>query len=438
MASRSRAAELLPLVPAAAIPLIFLHRRYQAHTSIGPVDVFGSDVAIAVTVAAALVAGLWWGFKPLRRPRTLWAVAGALLTLIVVSCFWTPADHTQKHLISAAKIIEYALLAPSVVLLLRRRVDVDRFLAVFIAWSAAASGWGLLQFVGLVNEFAGKNPGQREPSFLGVEELAAVSGVTLAIGFAWIVFGRRDRFVVATLVSGAVGTVLAASVFTFSGVVLAALAASVVGARSHLLTRRSVLALWAIVIVVGAGVFALRTSDISPFVGFLGHAKPSATTSADIQTGSQRVMLGYIGLRMWLDHPLLGIGFERSVDQYGPYLGAARRRFPGQSPSGFPSPAHEWGVQNLWIQALADLGVVGFALLVATFAVGIVLALRAPAGAAVLGLVVAGWLLTTVGSWNGLGMIAGLPIDALTWMGLGLAAVAWTVEDTAKELASVQ
>jgi hypothetical protein len=54
--SRLRAADLLPLVAAAAIPLIFLHARYQARTSVGPLDVYGSDIAIAATVAAALVA----------------------------------------------------------------------------------------------------------------------------------------------------------------------------------------------------------------------------------------------------------------------------------------------------------------------------------------------------------------------------------------------
>ena len=163
MNSRSRAAELLPLTPAAAVPLLFLHRKYQAHASLGPVDIFGSDIAIAVVVAAALVIGWQLGWAQLWRPRALWIAAGALLALFVVSCFWSPADQTQTHLITAAKYIEYALLAPALVLLLRRRIDVDRLLFVMIGWSVAASGWGVLQFLGVVNEFRGKNPDQREP-----------------------------------------------------------------------------------------------------------------------------------------------------------------------------------------------------------------------------------------------------------------------------------
>ena len=426
MTSRSRAAELLPLVPAAAIPLIFLHTQYQAQTSLGPLDVYGSDVAVAATVAAALIAGAWWGFAPLRRSALLWTVAGALLALIVVSCFWTPLDHTQKHLITAAKLVEYALLAPSLVLLLRRRIDVDRFLLVFVGWSAAASSWGLLQFLGLVNEFEGKRPGQREVSFLGIHDFAGFSAAALAIGFAAIVLAEDRRLTKVAAAAGAVGSILAASVFALGGIVLAALVAALVGRRAGTLTARRAAAIGAIVLVVSAGVFALRVYDTTHFLSFLG--KPTTTRSQEVQTGSQRLMLAYIGARIWLDHPVLGAGFERSTDQYGPYLAAAKRKFPGQPAQAYPSPAHPYGVQNFWIQALADLGVVGFALAVGTFLVGVRLALRAPAGVKLVGLVAAGWIITAAGTWNGLGMIAGIPLDAVTWFGLGLAAVVGQLE----------
>ena len=40
------------------------------------------------------------------------------------------------------------------------------------------------------------------------------------------------------------------------------------------------------------------------------------------------------------------------------------------------------------------------------------------------------WLLVAGGAWNGLGLVAGIPLDALTWLGVGLvgAAAAWTRE----------
>jgi O-antigen ligase len=136
-------------------------------------------------------------------------------------------------------------------------------------------------------------------------------------------------------------------------------------------------------------------------------------------------MLGYIGIRLWRDHPLLGVGFERSGHRYGPYLDDARRRFPDQPPLAFPSPRHEWGVQNLWIQSAADMGLVGLALAIGTVLAGLALAVRASGRTA---LVAGGWILVAVGTWNGVGIVAGIPLQALTWMALGLAVVAGGVD----------
>jgi O-antigen ligase len=424
--SRSRAANLLALVPAAAIPFIFLHRRYQVHVSIGPVDVYGSDVAIAATLAAALVAGRLFGFRVLAPARALWLAAAAMLALFLASCFWTPLDRAGTHLVTTAKVVEYALLAPALVLLFRRHTHVDRFLVALVAWSVAASGWGLLQFLGVVSEFEGKRPGQREVSFLGAHDFGAFSGAALAVGFAGVALAERRRLTLVAIIAGSVGVILSASLFVYGGVVLAVVAAAMIGWRARTLTLRRALALGAIVVTVGGGVFALRVSDVTDFLSFLG--KPSVEASRDeIQTGSQRTILIYIGLRIWQDHPLLGVGFGRSPDRYQPYLADAEHRFPNEPPEAFPSPEHRWGVQNFWVQLLADVGVVGFLLAVAAFAVALVLALRAPPAAAFLGLVATCWILVVIGSWNDFGIVAGIPIQALTWLGFGLASVTATV-----------
>jgi hypothetical protein len=426
LASRLRAAELLPLVPAAALPLLFLHRSYQAHASIGPIDVYSSDVAVAVVALAALAAGVQLGWAPLRRPLLLWAVAGALLLVFVVSCFWRPLDHTTKHLVTAGKIVEYALLAPSVVLLLRRRTDLERFLWVFVGWNVAAAGWGVLQFLGLVNEFFGRRPAQREVSFLGIHDFAAFSGATLAIGLVGIALRRRSKLVTVATASGIVGEILPASFFAFSGVVVAAMLASAVGRRAGTLTARRALALVAILAVVAAGIFELRGSDVTNFLSFLGNATPTKSEEENIQTGSQHVLLAYIGFRIWEDHPWLGVGLDRSTDRYQPYIADAKREFPDQAPSAFPSPQHRWGVQNFWVQTLADTGILGGALAVATFVSAFVLALRALSVARFYALVAASWILVAAATWIALGIIAGNPLQALTWLGFGLAAtVGW-------------
>ena len=61
MGLRSRADDGLALVPAAALPLIFLHVRYQPSVTVGPASVVASDLAVLAVVVAALVAGLRLG-----------------------------------------------------------------------------------------------------------------------------------------------------------------------------------------------------------------------------------------------------------------------------------------------------------------------------------------------------------------------------------------
>jgi O-antigen ligase len=87
-------------------------------------------------------------------------------------------------------------------------------------------------------------------------------------------------------------------------------------------------------------------------------------------------------------------------------------------------------VQNAWIEALADLGVAGLALWTAVFATAAWLAGRAavllgtaPALYALLAVAVVAWL------WAGQGFVAGIPLDALTWLALGLTATRLDLEN---------
>jgi hypothetical protein len=102
-------------------------------------------------------------------------------------------------------------------------------------------------------------------------------------------------------------------------------------------------------------------------------------------------------------------------------LPAAHAKFPNLSPLAFPTREHEWGVQNAFVQAAADLGVVGIVLWLAPFAIALVLAVgaNAPPGA-----VAAFSVLAAMGIWLGQGLVAGIPLDALMWLGFGLAATA--------------
>jgi O-antigen ligase len=182
------------------------------------------------------------------------------------------------------------------------------------------------------------------------------------------------------------------------------------------------------------GVATMRSGDLERAVRSLGlGSKPH--TSYDAASYAHRSLLAYIGLRIFAAHPVVGVGWQGSEEQenYGPYLAAAHRRFPDEPALAFPSPEHAWGVQNVYLQTLADMGIVGFAALAAFFGSAVLLAVRTvrltrlPAVPTIVGLL---WLLVAAGVWNGLGLVAGIPLDALTWLAVGMigAAAAWTAD----------
>jgi O-antigen ligase len=428
------------LVPAAAVPVLFLHLRYQPKAGIGlrstTIGIELSDVAVLAIVLTAAVAGSRNGWGPLRATRRLWLAAAVFLGVVLAATVYPLLRYEQypflAHAVTAAKFCEYALLAPALVLLLRRRDDALPLLWSVAVWSAAASVWGLLQFAGLVDEFEGKRPLQREPSFLGIHDLAALSGAALLIGLAVPALGarsRRERALAWTSgVAGAIGLALSASAAGAVGVVLAA-------AVLLALTRPpwpSTAAIVAVVAIGSLGAFGVRSGEVERGIRAVGiGSKPKA--SYDAASYVHRSLLAYIGLRMFADHPVVGVGWQGSDDlaSYRPYLAAAHRRFPAEPERAFPSPAHAWGVQNAYLQTLTDLGIVGFAALAALFATAVTLGARAARRTrplvppSIVGLL---WLFVAAGVWNGLGLVAGIPLDALTWFAVGLigAAAAWT------------
>jgi O-antigen ligase len=213
--------------------------------------------------------------------------------------------------------------------------------------------------------------------------------------------------------------VLSGATTALVGVVAAALAAWLLG-------RRRALALAAIVLAVSAGVVAIRTVDTRPLLDFLGVERPREVATDPEASWQQRFALGYIGGRIFLEHPVLGAGWQRSEDaeEYEPFVDDARRRFPDLPELALPSREHPWGVQNAYVQAAADMGVLGLAAFLALFLVPLRAAWRTGAAGAVPIL----WLLVSMGVWNGLGVVAGIPLVGLTWLAIGLAAAAaaWT------------
>jgi len=422
------------LALAVAIPFLFLHATYQPTLSIGvgstSIDATLADAAIALVVVAAVVRGRREGWAPLRSGRVLLALTAAFVVVGALSLA-TPSllgeDYAVGvHAISVAKFAWYACLLPATLLLVRASRDAVPLLRAVVAWSVAATSWGLLQFLGIVSEFEGKRPGQREPSFVGIHDFAALSGAALVVGSLGIALrdGRPAgrRWALAGLAAGALGVILSGAMTAVLGLWLA-VAAVLLGARVlRTLDARRALGLLVVALVVTAGTATMRADTIERFAEFVGLREKTADTG--VESYAHRTLLAYIGGRIWLDRPITGVGWQASSEEwaYGPFLDDARARFPDEPDQAFPSPEHPWGIQLLYLQVAADLGIAGIVVLLSLTATGVAIGIRGirSSPVALCGL---GWLLVAAGVWTGIGLVSGLPLGALTWLSFGLVAV---------------
>lgn len=419
---------------ALCLPVVFLHVRYQPGFAVRvgstSANAYLSDFAVVGVAVAGFVAGARKGFARLRRARLVWGAAAAFLIWtfagLAIGRHVSSAYPVYTHAATAAKFTEYALLAPALPLVLRTVADLATVLWSLTAWSVVASAVGVVQFLGASILLHGRLGG-RQGSFLSDADFSALSGAVLLIGL--VAFARTATFgrplAVLATVTGAVGLVLGGAIAGILGLATAVVViAAVLIARGEL-PRRTALAALVVAVVAGVGVVALRGGDIASFARFAGISSGGSKRERTVQTYAHRTLLAWIGLQVWRDHPVLGAGWEAAGDPdiFVPYLPAAHRHFPTEPALAFPTRSHPYNVQNVWIEALADLGVVGLVLLVSMFAavaaVGWQAARRLGEPAALLGL---GWTALVVWLWTAQSFVAGIPLDAVTWLGFGLVA----------------
>ncbi|HEY6075657.1 MAG TPA: O-antigen ligase family protein [Gaiella sp.] len=420
-----------------AIPFLFIHERFQPEVAIAvgstSIEIRLADWAVLAVVAVALISALRRGTRPLAAGRLLWLSGALLIGWLAVAALRPVAINDaqfDEHLVSYLKFVEYALLAVAVPLLVRRPRDLTLVLLGVVLWSAVATGVALLQLLG--NDiFSVSTSGWRYSSFLGRHDLAALSALTASLAAARIVTSRSHVpatwLVPLAAIAGVLGLVLAGSVAAAGGFAIGALGLWIAARHRFAPSRRQIVVLAATVAAVALGVVMIRSEALNDFLRFVGlHGDD---TAQGVETYSQRTVLAYIGLRVAQDNPIVGVGWQRSSrpEVFEPYVEEARERFPDVVDLAFPAEGREWGVQNLYIQVLADAGAIGLALLLFVGAAGLVLAWRAAARAptpwaAGAGLVVVCALLTTGAEWASLGIVAGIPLQAATCLLLGLAA----------------
>jgi O-antigen ligase len=261
-----------------------------------------------------------------------------------------------------------------------------------------------------------------------------LSGAALLAGVAAVAVPRAaaNRWLTRLLVAaGTVGMIIAGSISAMLG-----LATALAGVGMYLLVRgrggarRTIVAAVIVLALVAAGSLAIRNADLNAYAHFLGTTRADTANPNKVQTYAHRTTLAWIGYRIWRDHPLLGVGWLGSDDAwaYMPVVPAAEKRFPNESPLAFPSPTRSYGVQLVYVQALADLGPIGLLAWLAPFGAALLLAVRGLRSAApptrFPAAIAATWTLFLLWCWTAVGFVAGLPIDALQWLALGLAATA--------------
>ena len=425
MASRfpSLGAALLALT----LPPLFTHIKYQPKLDIGAATVQLADVMVLIAGVYALVA-YRHDLARLRPARALWIAIAALFAWILVATVYGKHHwdgyRFGTHLLSAAKWQEYALLAIVPALVLRRRRDERIVFGTLAAWTALAAFVGLTQFFG-AHWFAAWGAGSRQPSFIGTHDLAAVGGAALLAGLVAIAidssFFPSRRWAWACFAVGLVAFVLGGASAGIVGLVPAGIALLVVARGRHVVLVATV------VVAASIAVLAIRSKDVGDFARFVGLRKQEAPTG--VQTYAQRTMLAYLGARVWRDHFLFGVGWH-GTDEFhnlAPYMADVHRRYPNQDPQSYPAPSHPYGVQILYLEALADLGLIGFVLLGAFFGIALWIAWRGPPPLATVGLT---WILLVIGLWTAEGFTSGIPLDGVTWLGVGFAVAAAAEADS--------
>ncbi len=380
--------------------------------SVGP-----ADLALLVTAVLAVAHVRKRG--TLSSPWLLAATA-ALALLIFVSAIPNGAN----ALSAAGKLAELAVLALGAAAFVDTRARFAVLAAFLVGFCVVATAWGTVQFVA--------EGGERQGSFMGEHDLAALATMALVLGLAHVFASDRPPPTVALvgIVIGTLGIVLGASLASVLGLYVAAAAMAVLALARRDLRRRAVVVALVVCTAVTAGTYGVRSADLGFLKSWFG--PPPETPGQYAASWSQRLIFVYIGGRVFLDQPVLGTGWEGELppSDFAEYLPDARGRFSDQPAHYFPQEDETFIPQQTYDQVLFQLGLVGAALF-------LVLAALAVRRAAVAGrrprpgerwseqaYVPVAWVGALGGAIAGAALFGGSPLAALFWLVLGVTAAA--------------
>lgn len=332
-----------------AVAVLVAHAVAVLRAEVGlPLTLRSLVLLILIGVAARYVVGVDMPSWPQRETAILGAFGAALLLSVPF------AADSARALVRVVELGDGAVLALLMVVLLDRVLWLRRALWAYLAAAAALAALAVVQQVtgtygvtygGFANVAEDgsllRSTGPIDANYLG-QLLVAAAAVALYLALDT---GRRST----RLLAGAAGaTCLAGLAFTFSrGALLTAVV--VLGAVAWLRRARPWLPLAALVGIVAAGLLFLPGEARDRMTALVRPAQEGVAVGDPSIRG--RFSENLAALRMFRDHPFVGVGPDNYPERYLEYsqeIGLDPRR-------------EERHAHNLYLEALAEYGAIGAA-----------------------------------------------------------------------------
>lgn len=325
---------------------------------VGPFTFRIPDAVMGILLTAILFRSLPAG--KLRYAREWWLVFSPLVGFVlyigaslVLVAFYVPS-FLPDAVASYARLIATMAFAWLLAVSVRREEDLGMLMRSVIALGLVSIGIGMWE-AWSSSKWQGVLAG-RAAGLLGINTFGQVSGLLVLYGF--IAYRFRQPFSAWGLpvVLGLTGLTLSKSVSSTLATFGSLAIGWVLSEKRRLVKRRATRAAIAATITVPvlvAAIWLLRTADVRGL--------------ATLEGGSlaQRLMIAYAGLRIFTEHPIFGVGWQASSTSVfigDPELNATLM-------AAFPAfPRHYFffeqptSLHNMYIQILAELGLIGFGL----------------------------------------------------------------------------
>ena len=333
---------------------------------VGAIDLTPLDVFYVALVIAVALAFLSRSEEGASRPRAdvgqraIWIFV-LVLGIGILAVYWRDPGAVSGSFVSWFRLAQTVTLMSLIPAIVKTRDDLALVLRV-VALSGFVSL--LLAVNGLTGARDAISGIERAGTFLSSNSVGLLAAMLLLLALhspvpsaTWQRIGLGVMAVFGMVASKSIGSLIAvAVVLTVAGF---SSRSPGVRVREH--------ALFPLVIrVLAVGVVLMDLALVLRPESLPGRLEFTSSTTM------HRVLVGAAGLEIFRHHPVIGVGWQQSSKPE--YIGdpeinrALGRRFPDAYPHLFPD-VRPTSVHNLYIQTLAEAGIIGFIVLMGAFAV---------------------------------------------------------------------